>query len=145
MNIINKSLIREKILLLPLHINLGLMKQILRALHKEGPCFKYIAQKLPQILDAKLKAGIFDGPQMRTLMKDSNFTNHMKNDELEAWTSFKDVNKKFLGNKKDPAYKDIVNKILLAFKNLGYLMNIKTHFLHSHLDYFPCNLGAFSE
>ena len=65
MNIINKSLIpREKILLPPLHIKLGLMKQFVRALDKEGPCFKYIGKKLPQISDAKLEAGILEGPQI---------------------------------------------------------------------------------
>jgi len=35
--------------------------------------------------------------------------------------------------------------MLINFKNLGCLMNLKVHFLHSHLDYFPKNLGDLSE
>jgi len=31
------------------------------------------------------------------------------------------------------------------FKNMGCLINLKIHFLHSHIDYFPANLGDFSE
>jgi len=43
MNIINKSLVDpSKVLLPPLHIKLGLMKQFVKALDKEGECFMYI-------------------------------------------------------------------------------------------------------
>jgi len=31
------------------------------------------------------------------------------------------------------------------FKKVGCLMNLQLHFLDSHLDFFPENLGAFSE
>jgi len=31
------------------------------------------------------------------------------------------------------------------YKELGCLMNLKLHYLHSHIDYFPINLGDFSE
>ena len=69
----------------------------------------------------------------------------MNSKEKNAWTSFKKVTRKFLGNKKDPKYKSIVKKMVENFKNMGCLMNLKLHFLDSHLDYFPENLGAFSE
>src|SRR5688572_29912838 len=68
-NVINESLVaRDRIILPPLHIKLGLMKQFVKALNKEGSCFEYIAHKLPGITMEKLKAGIFDGPQIRQLM-----------------------------------------------------------------------------
>ena len=38
----------------PLHIKLGLMKQFVKALPKEGPCFKYLTAKFPGLSDAKL-------------------------------------------------------------------------------------------
>lgn len=73
-NIINQSLVDpQKILIPPLHIKLGLMKQFVKALDKDGQCFMYIGQKFPTISDAKLKQGVFDGPQIRTLFKDTNF------------------------------------------------------------------------
>ena len=51
----------------------------------------------------------------------------------------------FLGNIKSPDYKDIVQNLLRVFQKLGCNMSVKVHFLHSHLDYFPENLGAVSE
>ena len=42
-NILHKSLVdRKKIIFLPLHIKLGLMKQFVKALPTDGDCFKYI-------------------------------------------------------------------------------------------------------
>ncbi|PNF15056.1 hypothetical protein B7P43_G16761, partial [Cryptotermes secundus] len=34
---------------------------------------------------------------------------------------------------------------LAAYKAQGCKMSLKVHFLHSHVDYFPENLGAYSE
>ena len=39
----------EKVILLPLHINLGLMKQFVRALNKDGDCFKNISRVFPEL------------------------------------------------------------------------------------------------
>ena len=42
-NIVNNSLVdRHKILLPPLHIKLGLIKQFTKALDKDGSCFSYL-------------------------------------------------------------------------------------------------------
>ena len=57
----------------------------------------------------------------------------------------KQVVTKFLGNKKDPNYESIITNILDKFKKLGCLMSLKIHFLNSHLDFFPENLGDVSE
>jgi hypothetical protein len=53
--------------------------------------------------------------------------------------------KKFVGNIKDPLYKETVRNMLDNFKLLGCNMSLKLHFLVSHLDYFPLKLGAVSE
>ncbi|KRY46321.1 hypothetical protein T03_5283 [Trichinella britovi] len=47
----------------------------------------------------------------------------------------------FLGKKKDPEYGRLVNVMLENFEKLGCNMNLKLHFLHSHLDFFPQNFG----
>jgi hypothetical protein len=65
--------------------------------------------------------------------------------EKVAWTTFRSVTENFLGNNKDPNYKNIVETMLENFKKLGCNMNVKVHFLHSHIEYFPENLGRFSE
>jgi hypothetical protein len=80
--------------------------------------------------DTKLKEGIFVGPDIRKL--------------LSGWNAFK-VIAKFLGNYKDPNYKQIVDKMLEKFIALSCAMSLKVHFLNAHLDYFPKNLGAVSE
>jgi len=65
-NIIRKPLVgREKIILPPLHIKLGLMKQFMKTLDHDSPCFTYIGQKMRSVSFEKLKAGILDGPQIR--------------------------------------------------------------------------------
>ena len=40
------------------------MKQIVKALDKDGDCFQYICQSFPSLSNEKLKAGIFDGRQI---------------------------------------------------------------------------------
>ena len=48
----------------PLHIKLGLMNQFVKALPTYGDCFKYITFVLPGLLIEKIKANVFDGPQI---------------------------------------------------------------------------------
>ena len=136
---------RDRILLPPLHIKLGMMKQFVKALPKCGNCFKYLCYKFPNLSDAKLKEGVFTGPDIRKLMLDEDFLHSMNAVEREAWTAFKCVVQNFLGNNRSPEYIDIVENMLTTFKMLGCSMSLKLHFLNSHLDFFPPNLGAVSE
>ncbi|XP_061471112.1 uncharacterized protein LOC133379577 [Rhineura floridana] len=145
-NIINKPLVdREKFILPPLHIKLGLMKQFVKALDKDGDCFKYICRSFLGLTMEKLKAGIFDGPKICKLINDLNFTKFMNDVEASAWCSYVSVVKNFLGNHKADNYEELVQNVLANFKHLGTNMSIKVHYLHSHLDRFPDNLGDFSE
>jgi len=121
------------------------MKQFVKALDKNGKCFEYLARQFPQISDAKLKEGIFDGPQIRKMLRDQTFITTMSNVEKAAWLSFKNVVENFLGNNKSENYKTIVSDMVRNYGILGCLMNLKLHFLHSHIDEFPENLGDFSE
>ena len=88
-----------------MHIKLGLMKQFTEALDKEGQCFMYLRKQL----DAKIKEGIFDGPQIRKMFKDKNFILHMNEIEKSAWLSFKSIAENFLGNHKSHGYEELVN------------------------------------
>ncbi|UYV81439.1 K02A2.6-like [Cordylochernes scorpioides] len=98
-----------------------------------------------RISEAKIKEGIFVGPQIRELQRDGNFQNSLNEVEAAAWNSFRNVCKNFLGSVKVENYRDIVNDLLLSYKALGCNMSLKIHFLHSHLDFFPDNLGAVSD
>ena len=93
----------------------------------------------------KLKAGIFNGPQIRQLIKDPEFEHSMKEVELEAWQAFVLVVKNFLGNTKTRNYAEFVSNMLTAFRNLGCNMSVKMHYLFSHMSQFPENLGSMSD
>lgn len=65
--------------------------------------------------------------------------------EKNARNSFKEVINNFLGNAKSENSETIVNSMLESYHTLGCNMSIKVHFLYSHLDKFPKNLGDVSE
>ncbi|UYV62399.1 hypothetical protein LAZ67_2000421 [Cordylochernes scorpioides] len=145
-NIANLPLIdSENIYLPPLHIKLGLMKNFVKAMDRNASGFAYLKQIFSSIGEAKIKEGIFVGPQIRELQQDGNFQNSLNEVEAAAWNSFRNVCKNFLGSVKVENYRDIVNDLLLSYKALGGNMSLKIHFLHSHLDFFPDNLGAVSD
>jgi hypothetical protein len=52
----------------PLHIKLGLMKNFVISIDKTGRGFEYVRNKFPNVSDAKIKEGIFIGPQIRELI-----------------------------------------------------------------------------
>ena len=145
-NIVSDPIVSpEKIILPPLHIKLGLMRQFVRALNIENECFQYIVSSFPALSYEKIKAGVFDGPQIRALVQDHEFITKMNEKEKSAWLSFKAVIKNFLGNKKADNYEILVARMLFAFRELGCNMSLKVHFLFSHLHRFPQNLGAVSD
>ena len=84
------------------------MKQFVKALDKNENCFKYLSKKFPRISDAKIKEGIFVGPDIRKLIKDINFEKTVTSVEKDAWLGFKSVVDRFLGNKKHLQFRDIV-------------------------------------
>ena len=90
-----------------------------------------------------MKEGIFDGPQIRQLIKDPNFVKSMSKLEKRNWNCFVFFFiQNFLGNRKIENYLQLFNDMLSNLKHLGCSMSIK---LHSHLDRFPENLGEYSE
>jgi hypothetical protein len=104
------------------------MKQFVKALPKTLNCFKCLCKKFPRLLEAKLKEGVFVGPDIRKLMFDEDFLLTMTEFEREAWIAFKSVVTKFLGNNKDFDYVSIVENMLEKFKVLGRLMSLKIYF-----------------
>jgi hypothetical protein len=145
-NIVHLPLVDpSKIILPPLHIKLGLMKNFVKAMKKDAPGFLYLQKKFSTISDAKLKAGVFTGPQIRETIKDQHFDNALSDMERSAWMSFKLVVTNFLGNNKSENSVQIINDLLHHYNAMGCRMSLKLHFLHSHLDFFPDNLGDLSD
>ena len=92
-----------------------------------------------------MKEGIFVGPQIRKVFEDPEFEKTLSTLELRAWHAFKLVCSNFLGNVKSNSYQEGVAELLAAYEGMGCGMSLKMHFLHSHLEFFPENLGAVSD
>ena len=135
----------NKVLLPPLHIKFGLMKNFVKALHKNGAAFQHLSTVFPGLSAAKLKEGIFVGPQIREVLKDTDFEELLNLKELRAWEAFKSVCSGFLGNTRVPDYQACMEKLLKSYEDMGCRMSLKIHFLHSHPNFFSPILGAVSD
>ncbi|XP_066448063.1 uncharacterized protein [Eleutherodactylus coqui] len=143
-SIVNEPIVsQDRIIFSPLHFKLDLMKQFVKALSRESECFQHLVFAFPALGFEKIKASVFDGPQIRTLIRDEEFARKMNEEEKAAWLSFVAVTKNFLGNKKAENYELLVQRMLLTFRDIGCNMSVKIHFLNSHLKFLE-NLGAVS-
>ena len=135
----------KKVLLPPLHIKLGLIKQFIKKLNPESNAFKHIQELFPKLSEAKIKAGIFVGPQVKRLMKSDSFSEKLSAVERRAWKSFVSVVEGFLENHKADNFRNIVEELVDAYEKKGCRMSLKIHVLHSHIDEFKDNMGDYSE
>ena len=85
----------DSIPLSPLHIKLGLMKQFVKALDKNCDCFRNICSRFLAISREKVRDGIFDRPEIQTLIKDPALVLHMSIVESTAWCSYVSAVKEF--------------------------------------------------
>ena len=77
-NIIQKSHFNPNRILLPLlHIKLGIMRNVIKDINRNGPTMQFLRRKFSKISEAKITAGILNGPQIRELIHDNNFDNSM--------------------------------------------------------------------
>ena len=121
------------------------MKNFVKALHKNGAVFQRLSTMFPGLSAAKLKEGIFVRPQIREVLKDTDFEELLNLKELRAWEAFKSVCNGFLGNIRIPDYQACIEKLLKSYEDMRCQMSLKIHFLHSHLNFFPLNFGAVSD
>jgi hypothetical protein len=81
--------------------------------------FMYLKNTFPRISDAKIKAGVLVGPQVRELIKDIKFEDQLSELEKAAWKSFKNVTTNFLGNHKAENYRDMVAHVVQCYEAVG--------------------------
>ena len=60
------------------------MKQFVQALRLDGECFQHLLHTFSGLYYEKIKAGVFDGPQIRTLVRDQAFVQAMTDKENAA-------------------------------------------------------------
>ena len=85
------------------------------------------------------------GSQIGEVLKDPHFEKSLSKLEFCVWQAFKWLCVNFLGNAKSPSFQAGVDDFLEAYSKMGCRMSLKMHFLHSHLNFFPTNLGAVSD
>jgi len=121
------------------------MKNSVKGMDKTGRGFEYLRNKFPNVSDAKIKEGIFIVLQIREIIQVKQVDEDLDETERNAWLSFKRMCKNFLGNHKAANYQDVVQDLLTSYKAMGCNVRLKIHFLESHLDFFPENLGEVSD
>ena len=77
----------NKILLPLLHTKLGVMKNFVKAMDREGMGFTFLQERFPLINMEKLTARIFDRPQIREFTKDPMFDKVLGKAERDAVTA----------------------------------------------------------
>jgi hypothetical protein len=96
----------DKVLLPALHIKIGLIGQFVKKLYKtykenqkDHLGYKYLQELFHRKSEAKLQAGIFNGPDIRQLLKKSDdFRKFLDCKELRAFNAFDAICKGFLGS-----------------------------------------------
>ena len=125
MNVENQQLVEPSKILLPsMHFKLGLMKNFVKVMEQEEASFTYLREKFPRLSEAKLKEGIFIGPQIQELTKDEYFDRLLQGNEKAAWDSFKFAVKEFLGNRRAQNYEELVYNLLQSYQKLGYNISL---------------------
>jgi hypothetical protein len=69
----------------------------------------------------------------------------LEGNEKTAWEKFRLGVVNFLGTHKAPNYRQLVEQMLECYRNMGCNMSLKTHFLSSHLDFFPKNFADVND
>lgn len=110
---------KNNIILPPLHIKLGVMKNFVKSLCPEGEAMAYLENKFPKLSSEKIKEGVFIGPQIKKLFVDVEFEETLSRPELKAWQAFRDIVHGFLGNNKSPNYRELVKGMIEKFRIIG--------------------------
>ena len=76
------------------------MKQFVEVLDRSGDRFGCICSTFSGFIYEKKKAGIFDGPQIKKLLRNHHVVNTVTVVEARAWNAFSNVVITFLATKK---------------------------------------------
>ncbi|XP_061407376.1 uncharacterized protein LOC133342308 isoform X2 [Lethenteron reissneri] len=113
-----------------------------RAVDKESAAFKYLQDFFPKLSEAKIKASVFVGPQIKKILECNEFAKMLTSKKKAAWNSFVAVVSWAITRSKT------MWSWLRMVKNYGTMgcrMSLKVHILDAHLDKFKENMGAYSE
>ena len=126
----------------PLHIKLGLIRQFVTALDKDSAAFKYLQVLFPKLSEAKVKAGIFAGPQIKKIIECDEFIKLLSRKQKTAWNSFVAVVHGFLGNQKAENYVQLFQALIKNYAKMGWRISLEVQILDTHLEKFKKNMAA---
>ncbi|GBP43437.1 hypothetical protein EVAR_16011_1 [Eumeta japonica] len=106
------------------------MKQFVKKLDETSEAFGYLRKFFPKLSEAKVKTGVFVGPQIKQIFADEKFSTLLNRSQKASWNSFKAVVSWFLGYNKAEYYKKLVEDMRKNFKAMGCRVSLKVHTLH---------------
>ncbi|GBM32151.1 hypothetical protein AVEN_11932-1 [Araneus ventricosus] len=92
------------------------MEIFVKALDREGVAFLHLRNKFKHLSDAKVKEGMFIGPQIKAVFRDEEFEKKKLPEAKKAAWLAKSVCTHFLGNKKAENYEDLVGDMVKCFR-----------------------------
>jgi len=71
-----------------------------KALDRNDTAFLHLRQKFLLLSDAKVREGVFTGPNICSLLRDEVFERIITGDEHRTWHAFREVVIGFIGNRR---------------------------------------------
>ena len=68
-----------------MYIKLGLIKNSVKAIDQNSTGYTYLKDKFPRISEAKIRGGVFVGPQIRQIIHDIKSEDQLSEVEKAAW------------------------------------------------------------
>ena len=107
----------------------------------DSETIKHVQAMFPKVSEAKVKGGIFTGPQIRQMLGSKELEDKMNDLERDALQLFREVVHGFLGRNKADNYEDLLEALLQAWMQY---VNKNAVFAFS-LRFFRPNLTDVSE
>ncbi|XP_076312338.1 uncharacterized protein LOC143225953 [Tachypleus tridentatus] len=133
----------QKVLVPPLYIKLGLIEQFVTALDKESAAFKYLRDFFPKLSEAKVKAGVFVGPQIKKILECTEFHNKLSRKE-KSLRQLCRSGSGLLGQSQGQILCELAKAVVKNNSKTGCIMSLKVHILDAYLDKFK-NMGVHSK
>ncbi|GBM30449.1 hypothetical protein AVEN_90371-1 [Araneus ventricosus] len=84
-NISHEPLVNTQCVFLPpLHVKLGLRKIFVKALGREGVTFLHLRNKFKHLSEAKVKEGVFIGPQIKAVFRGEEFEKNCQKQKKQS-------------------------------------------------------------
>jgi hypothetical protein len=96
-----------------------LTKISVKAVDIESEGFAYLRQTFSKVSEAKIKEGVFVGPQITQLFEDRDISIKFNSTERRAWKAFGNVCINFLGHEKLEKCSEVVQQLLSPYSVVG--------------------------